>query len=139
MTVIAKGHVEMLTKENQELKEIVKNQSQSIVDLAGLFMPVSGLAMAMIGCSAINNAKKYGYDIKPSGQFFDHYISYEEKIKYPFKVEVEKVNEKIRGIDDQIEKMKNTGNCIHGTNGYVCSLLSLNNPKCEGCIEWQLK
>lgn len=128
MNMIAKGHVEMLTKENQELKEIVKNQSQSIVDLAGLFMPVSGLAMAMIGCSAINNAKKYGYDIKPSGQFFDHYISYEKRINSPFK--------------EQIEKMKNSLNCKHGINNNdpaICQLKDQFSPRCEGCQEWQLK
>ena len=47
--------------------------------------------------------------------------------------------EKISGLYLTIEKMKNVGNCIHGTNSNICSFLNLNNPRCEGCVEWSLK
>ena len=80
--MITKEQFDAMSKDEQieTLKKALVEQSQVVVDLAGLFMPVSGITMAIVGSSGVHACKMIGVEIRPDGKFFDMYITYENAL-----------------------------------------------------------
>lgn len=92
--------------------EVIKQLSQSLVDLSILLFPISGLAMAGYGIQAKTAVKEFGIDseCKPSDHVMEAQFDYNSRITAPFRDELDQIEKALEGLEGfLIEPIKNDG------------------------------
>lgn len=77
-------------------EELIKEMAQTIINLATMMMPVSGLSMMAL-VSLAKSAEKYTGEVKiePDQAFMEGFANYQNKLLHPYLGRIEQANEVI--------------------------------------------